>query len=55
MFRILGTVDQLVANSWVCVQAKQFSYAVQVFDTAGRIKIFFGDFFATEVDLNFYA
>ena len=55
MFRFLGTAGQPVANSWMDVQAGRFSYAVEVFGNAGRIKMVLGNFLAVEVDLNFYA
>ncbi|MGH3833686.1 MAG: hypothetical protein ACRDRS_25165 [Pseudonocardiaceae bacterium] len=53
MFRLLEAADLSATKSWVDVQAGQFSYAVEAFCAAGRVKMVLGDFLAAEVDLDF--
>jgi hypothetical protein len=51
MIRVLTARDK-AANFWIEVQAGRFSYGIEVFSDAGRVKMILGDYVAAEVTLS---
>jgi hypothetical protein len=51
MMRLMLNESGEVQNSWQEVQAGRFSYAVELMNGSGRVKMIFSDFLLAEVDL----
>ena len=51
MMRLQLNESGQVQNSWQDVQAGRFSYAVELMNSSGRVKMIFSDFLYAEVDL----